>query len=624
MMKTFKQYNILGALAALFLITGCSPEDYDSVDENGLPVAENTTVTASVDQETNLVTLTMEGDAIYPIWIEEGTKTTTYSTTNPLSKIYSTAGDHTVYYRVGNHNGISQGQQSVTFHIDNSLVDFSSYYTMLKGKEWRIDNTATGHLACGESGTDGTGWYSAQPNEKADMGLYDDRLTFSEDGTYTYSPGEGGTVFVNTGCTLFNNPGTGSDYTAEVDSQETTYQLSVEGEDVYMTFPANNLFPYIPADEAYNNSLKLRVESLTPSQMVLIWDNGSIAWHYILTSADEGFTGFNADSDCNLFKNCTFTHSFYYAPGWTQIDDPVVDETEGVNKFVIHLPEATTDTWQAQVFWHTDIETNSDNNYDFSCKIYSNTDHNGVTVKLAKEDDDNVYYFTDKISLKANEEYIFYKSDMAGIDMDKVKLVMDFGGNAANTDITVENIDLQEHGCDGVEAPSEDEDQTIYTYDSDMNLWKTMVDDKGTDGFTTFFYYAPGWTQIADPELTVSNGDYHVELPTACSAQWQAQVHLITTIPGEADTSYDFSCKLVPTKDINGVTIKLTDTSSDDNYFFVEQVDLVAGEETVVKIPAVTLPNGAADALKLVFDFGYTPADEAIDIYNIILQKTAN
>lgn len=600
----------------------CSPEDYDSVNENNVPTADEAQVEATVDQATNQVTLTMAGKAIYPVWIEEG-KTTTYSTINPLQKVYTSSGDHTVYYRVGNHDGISQGMGSVTFHMDNSLVDFSAITNMIAGKEWRIAATEKGHLACGEPGSDGTNWYSAAANEKSEMGLYDDRLTFSADGTYTYDPGAGGTVFVNTGCTIFNNPGTGSDYMAKVDKQTSTYEFSVEGDNVYLNFPANTLFPYIPKDIAYNDPLKLRIESYSPSTMVLIYDDGAIAWHYILTSADEGFQGFNADSEFNLFKNCNFNHTFYYAPGWSQIADPVIDEEAGVNKFVIHLPEATTDQWQAQVFWHTDMSTTAAKNYDFSCKLYSTQDHGNVTVKLCKEDDDNVFYFADKVQLKAGQEYIFYKSDMAGLDMDKIKLVLDFGGNAANTDVTVSNIDLQEHGADGIFAPKEDEDKTVYTYDSDMNMWKSHVDDKGEAGFSTFFYYAPNWAQIGDPELTVDKGKYHVVLPTACSGQWQAQVHLITDIAGEADTEYDFSCKFVPTKDINGVTVKLTDTASDDNFFFANQYDLKAGQETVVKIPASKLAKGEAKALKLVFDFGNTPADEAIDIYDIVFQKTA-
>ena len=385
--------------------------------------------------------------------------------------------------------------------------------------------------------------------------------------------------------------------------------------------PAGTYFPYIPADGAFNGELKLRNESLVGSTMTLVWDNGEIARHYILTNADEGFQGFNAASDCNLWKSCQFTNTFYYAPGWSQIADPTV--TADGNKYVIELPTATSEQWQAQVHFHTDMATNVDNSYDFSAKFLSTTDHNNVTVKLTKEGDDDTYYFLENIKLKAGQEYIFYKSNMPGIDMDKINLVLDFGGNAENTKVTVRDIDLQEHGCDGIEAPAEDEDKTVYTYDSESNLWKTYVDDKGNEGFTTTFYYAPGWTQIADPDFSVDNGKYTVVLPEATSDQWQAQVHVVTSIPAEANTEYDFSCKFLAKKDINGVTVKLTDTASDDNFFFVNRYDLKAGTEYQVKIPAVKMVQGKADTLKLVFDFGGCPADEKIDIYNIILQKTA-
>lgn len=622
-MKINKLYTM--ALAALTL-AACSPEDFDGVSEAGLPTAENATVTTSVDDATNTVTFRLEGDAVYPMWYipvdgKEVTKNPVYSTLNPLQKIWSNAGDYTVYYRVGNRNGMSQGMGSTTFHIANSLTNYDELLAQLAGKEWRIAATEAAHMGCGPSGTDGTEWWAAKPNEKAEMGLYDDRITFGKDYSYTYDPGEGGTVFVNNGCTVLGGPQQ-EDFMAAVDGkQESSFKLSTEGDNIYMTMPAGTYFPYIPADEAFTGELRLRIESLVGSTMALVWDNGSIAWHYILTCADEGFQGFNAASDCNLWKQCQYTNSFYYAPGWAQIADPTV-EADG-NKYTIMLPEATSDQWQAQVHFHTDMATNTANTYDFSAKFTSNTDHGGVTVKLTKEGDDNTFYFAERISLKAGQEYIFYKSDMPGLDMDKVNLVLDFGGNAADTKIVVRDIDLQEHGCDGVEAPAEDEDKTVYTYDSESNIWKTHVDDKGDAGFTTSFYYAPGWAQIDDPELTADNGKYTVVLPVATSDQWQAQVHVITDIPAEADTEYDFSCKMLAKKDIKGVTVKLTDTASDDNFFFANRYDLTAGTEYQVKIPAVKMSQGAADALKLVFDFGGCPDDEKIDIYNIILQKTA-
>lgn len=623
----FSKALLIAATAGLTL-SACSPEDFDGVSEAGLPLAENAKVTASVDDETNTVTFNMEGDGIYPMWYipvdgKEVTKNPVYSTVNPLQKIWVNSGDYKVYYRVGNRNGMSQGMGETTFHVTNTLVDFSEIVGKLSGKEWRIAATEPAHLACGPSGTDGTEWWKAGANEKAEFGVYDDRLTFGSDYSYTYNPGAGGTMYVNTGCSIFPDYHQDTDYMVPVSEQHSSYQLSAEGDDLYLVMPANTCFPYIPADAAYNSELRLRVESITGSTMVLVWDDGAnIAWHYILTCASEGFQGFNSNSDCNMWKNCQFTNEFFYTnPDWAQIDNPTVTEKNGA--YTIELPTATAMQWQAQVKFLTDMTTNAVTKYDFSCKLVSTTDHPGVTLKLVKTGDDNSFYFAERIDLKANQEVLFYRSDMDGIDMDNITLVVDGGGNADNTKLTISNIDLQEHKCDGVEAPAEEEDKTVYNYNSASNIWKSHVDDKGDAGFTTFFFYAPGWTEIDAPDFTADKGHYTVQLPTATFAQWQAQVHLITDIPGEADTPYDFSCKFLAKKDIKGVTVKITDTSSDENFFFMNTYDLKAGEEYQVKVPATVLKVGAADALKLVFDFGGNPEGEKVEIYDIIFQKTA-
>lgn len=623
----FSKALLIAATAGLTL-SACSPEDFDGVSEAGLPLAENAKVTASVDDETNTVTFNMEGDGIYPMWYipvdgKEVTKNPVYSTVNPLQKIWVNSGDYKVYYRVGNRNGMSQGMGETTFHVTNTLVDFSEIVGKLSGKEWRIAATEPAHLACGPSGTDGTEWWKAGANEKAEFGVYDDRLTFGSDYSYTYNPGAGGTMYVNTGCSIFPDYHQDTDYMVPVSEQHSSYQLSAEGDDLYLVMPANTCFPYIPADAAYNGELRLRVESITGSTMVLVWDDGAnIAWHYILTCASEGFQGFNSNSDCNMWKNCQFTNEFFYTnPDWAQIDNPTVTEKNGA--YTIELPTATAMQWQAQVKFLTDMTTNAVTKYDFSCKLVSTTDHPGVTLKLVKTGDDNSFYFAERIDLKANQEVLFYRSDMDGIDMDNITLVVDGGGNADNTKLTISNIDLQEHKCDGVEAPAEEEDKTVYNYNSASNIWKSHVDDKGDAGFTTFFFYAPGWTEIDAPDFTADKGHYTVQLPTATFAQWQAQVHLITDIPGEADTPYDFSCKFLAKKDIKGVTVKITDTSSDENFFFMNTYDLKAGEEYQVKVPATFLKVGAADALKLVFDFGGNPEGEKVEIYDIIFQKTA-
>ena len=618
-----KKLNYMwGAFAAAAMsLASCSPDDIEGLSESGLPLASEAKVTVDVDQSTNQATFNLEGDGVYPIWIMSWESANPYSTQNGYKKIINAAGDYTLNYRVGNRNGFSQGIGAVTFHIDNSLVDFDMYTTLLSGKTWRIAKDEQGHIGCGEPGTDGLGWYSAAPGEKEGTGVYDDEITFTADGTYTYSPGADGLVFVNTGATVIpGNPNNGSDFDAQAGPQTSTYEIVGEGDDVYLVLPAGTLFPYISCDNQYN-APKFRIESITGSELVLIYDDGSIAWHYILTSkTDEGgFDGFDADSDCNLFKNCTFTNEFYYAPGWVQIDNPAM--TADGNSYTIALPTATNETWQAQVKFLTDMATNSANTYDFSCKLTSSTDHGNVTVKLVKTGDDGTYYFEEKVSLKAYEEYVFYKSDMPGLDMDNVSVVFDFGGNAADTEVTVGDITLQEHGCDGITAPTEDEDDTEYVYDAETNLWKTHVDD--TDNYTTSFYYAPGWVQIADPGFSKDGGTYTVTLPEATNEQWQAQVKITTDIPAEAGTPYDFCCTLMADKELKGATVKLADAHDDNNnFFFAEKVDLPAYEEVEFKMPATVISGAATDALMLILDFGGCQAGTNVTVSNIVLQKT--
>lgn len=121
-------------------------------------------------------------------------------------------------------------------------------------------------------------------------------------------------------------------------------------------------------------------------------------------------------------------------------------------------------------------------------------------VKLYKKGDDNVLYFAETISLKAYEEYAFIKTNLPGIDMDNVNLVLDFGGNAAGTVVTVSRVVLKEHDCDdGTVIEEPEEDNVNWLPDSNCNMWKTAT-------YTNFFYYAPGWSQIANPVLT-ANGN---------------------------------------------------------------------------------------------------------------------
>ena len=134
---------------------------------------------------------------------------------------------------------------------------------------------------------------------------------------------------------------------------------------------------------------------------------------------------------------------YYYAPGWAQIDNPTMEE-DG-NSYTVTLPVATTDRWQAQVAFRTDMSSSADKTYDFSCKLLSNQDHPSITIKLVQTGDDGNFYFEDMHKVTADEEYVYKVAGMPGKDMEKISLFFDFGGNAEGTTVKISDILFQEH-----------------------------------------------------------------------------------------------------------------------------------------------------------------------------------
>ena len=189
------------------------------------------------------------------------------------------------------------------------------------------------------------------------------------------------------------------------------------------------------------------------------------------------------------------------------------------------LPHATCEQWQAQVFFNTDISTSSASQYDFSLILNSNKNIGRATIKLAKTGDDETYYFAEMVSLSAYEDKLIVFSGMEGLDMDNVSLVFDFGGNPEGSEITISDIVLKDSanddGSGGGNHGEPEDDNVNWDASASHNFWNAS-------SFFNSYYYAPGWGQIADPELVVKNNEYTVLLPSATYEQWQAQVKFHT------------------------------------------------------------------------------------------------
>lgn len=341
-------------------------------------------------------------------------------------------------------------------------------------------------------------------------------------------------------------------------------------------------------------------------------------------TAMNGFGGFVYDSPFNLWTNATKkTPSFFYAPGWGQIADPAY-RFDG-DAYSITLPEATTDQWQAQMHIGTDICLDEGTHYDGSVIFTATMDMKNVTLKIHPDgDDDDAHSFfpNQKINLTAGEPATFWFSDLeAVVPMNNLVFTLDFGGNPAGVEVTVENFVIKDHANnDGTvlpELPSTPE-PTWVAVDSPDNIWAGCT-------FTNSFYYAPGWSQIADPVLTFDGKDFSVELPAATFEQWQAQVMFHTDIKADnTDTAYDFRITLTSNTDLAGAMIKLVQTDEpdakhDSNFFFAETVALSADAPKTFWVSSVKAPE-AMHAVSLVLDFGGCADNTVIEVKDIIFQ----
>ena len=647
-MKNLLKYSI-GALFAGLAMTACSPEDFSGADPNGVPTVSGTDFQMTVDQETNQMIATYTpAPGTYPIWIMNGTQ---YSTLQEVGYQNPEAGDYTIELKLGNRNGFSQGTVSKTFTFNETKVDYSADFRRITGKEWRIANKEVAHMGCGPAGTAGTEWWSAQPNDKKDFGVYDDRITFTADtrkgGTYSYSAGADGKTYVNTGTTKWGSEP--ADFDAVIGDQTTTWSFEVyewqdaEGnvsKQTYIQLAANTAFPYISSDAQYENP-KFRIETLTATKMVLVYDapDRSIAWRFILTSAaDERLVeeqGFDANSDFNLWKGVTPDATFYFAPNWSpdRTAEMQATYTDKGNDYSVTVPDAAFDRWQAQMHLHTTgVETSAANHYDFSCIFVADADIDGVTVKVTNEADNEAIIDVDNISLKAGKEYVFWKSDVEGKDLSPVKIVFDFGHATGATNINVSNIVLKDHANnDGTivsgegEGGGDDKPTMDWNYEAGSNLWKA-VDDGTLFADFGYWFADDGWGELPNQPVASHDGDaYELTLPEGMGgSQWQGQFHIDTKLTASAAKNYNFYFVMETDNDCPGVTVKLTD-SGDSNFFYEGRHDVKGDEPFIFKLEGATLKDGVdATAIRLFFDFGGSPAGTHVKISKIYFEEAVS
>ncbi len=476
MNKIFKTIglSLMSVLAMTF--AACSPEDFDGANQGGLPsvagLTEGVDYLVSVDQSTNFVTFKLLTPGLYPIWGIDGK-----TTTDPgYRKFYAMEGDYSYSLKVGNANGVSDGEITGTFHIDETRYDFTPFLQKLTNgetKEWRIYASKKNHMGCGPYGNP-IDWWAANANEKASNGIYDDRITFtmptdikSAKGEYTYSPGDDGLIFVNKGVSHYPNQDPNNDYDAVENPMTSTYgfDYNVDENVIMLTLPAGTLFPYMANDSQFDQGSTFRVTDINSKTMTLVLDLDGISWQFILINgADEAsakefdpdmvnWADVNSPLNLGAPFNTKGEFTLWWATyGWNPTSDddpsvlPVTSYKDGV--YTITTTCGGNEAWQGQCSMICPINIEAGQYYDFSIDFNSSVEKENVTFKFAegvKGDPNAIVEEVGSVKVKKGDNKIRFAKRVAPASFANGKLIFDFGFREAGETYKISNIIIQKH-----------------------------------------------------------------------------------------------------------------------------------------------------------------------------------
>ena len=515
--------------------------------------------------------------------------------------------------------------------------------TSAEGKVWVMDSASKGHLGCGESAANAAGWWSAGPEEKAGTGLYDDEITFYPGGKYVYSSGADGLMYINWGVTAIGpNPGVEPDIDIEWPLTESTYEF--DGETI--TLAANTPMVYVPSDYVWANPV-FHVTALTETSMTVVAENPGCYWQMIFKARDIKGPAGPTLNDVELPAEISVAQGEVLALGNINVNDIWVDpDFFDANGNMLTFKAVDGDykfTYDAGAKWIKVVPM-----YNGEKATYENgkalwiigdgggkptTDqligwNTGDAPLPCAQISENTYQITLAMKAEGGSVKVFGQADWGREwTKDKYGTVTDNGffhipGDDGNihtitgtqagyyTFTFVDNGGILDMTVDKVR-------QTVWDpADATWNKWlnKNLL--------SMSYYYAPGWSQIADPGFADNGDNYVITLPEATADQWQAQVAFHTDMTSSADKTYDFQVVLNSTLDHPGVTIKLVLSGGGDNdniYYFADRHPLTAYEDYVYRME--NMPGIDMDKISLFFDFGGNAAGTEVTVSNVLFQE---
>lgn len=197
-MKRILKRSLIWILIIPVFMIACQEEDPQL---GAVPTAADAEFTyAPTVASQNIIKLTSPSSAFLKKWNFGNGQT---AEGHEVQVTYPFAGDYVVTLTVYTSGGSISSSQ--TIHIEQTDVGLlSPIYSLLTGgpgnpdgKTWVVASTVSGHMGVGPVDAVAPIWWSANPGDKSDTGLYDDKYTFKLDG-FRFVMQTNGDVYVNT------------------------------------------------------------------------------------------------------------------------------------------------------------------------------------------------------------------------------------------------------------------------------------------------------------------------------------------------------------------------------------------------------------------------------------------
>lgn len=423
-------------------ITACKDDDPEL---GGAPSEADAgfTFTASAESN-NIINFKSNRSDVIAIW-DFGNSTSAQGSSATAS--YPRKGVYTVSLTVFSRGGSVSTTQEVNILEDDFSLLSDPLFALLtggvdsvNGKTWVIDSANAGHFGVGPNPSSALGdipeWFSAPPNDKSGVGLYNDRYTFYLDG-FQFDMVTQGEIYVHGDHQdkfpgAFQNKG---DYTAPYPNQiGKSWTLNFEaGEDTTLNLSSGAFIGFNTQVNSY------KIVSLTENEMIIrqLHDgNDGLAWYHRLIPEgyvpDAGGGGGGGGSTGSSLPMDFETEE----PEWTPFGNSTVAYIDNPDKRGINTSDRVLETVHGDETWagfSVDLADDLDFTTDTSIavKIWAPT-VGTMRIKIEDQDDENVFIEKD-VSVPVAFTWIEVSVGFSGAATDTYnKLVLFPGWDVAN------------------------------------------------------------------------------------------------------------------------------------------------------------------------------------------------